>query len=132
MLHDCGKVLVLKALDRLEEDGEEVPDTSELHDLMDALHADLGHRVLTSWNLPEAIARVAREHHQRNGQESDTMLSVQAANLITRKRGFHLIPDPEISVVEHPVIEDLGLSDMAVATLMIDMEDHLAEMKSLF
>ena len=46
--------------------------------------------------------------------------------------GFHLHPDPEASVVEHPVIEDLGLDDMAVATLMIDMEDHLEEMKRLF
>jgi HD-like signal output (HDOD) protein len=34
--------------------------------------------------------------------------------------------------VEDPVMEALGLNDLTVATMMVDMDDHLVEMKRLF
>ena len=133
LLHDCGKVLVLTAVDRLQERGEEIVPTRELLiELMDQLHAELGYRVLTDWKLPEEIADVALNHDQEEPGAGELVLCVQAANLITQKLGFHLDPDPSLSIVEDPVLEDLGLDDLTVATLMVDMEDHLMEMKRLF
>ena len=38
----------------------------------------------------------------------------------------------DLVLMEHMIIEDLGMSDLGIATLMIDMEDHLWEMKQLF
>lgn len=133
LLHDCGMVLVLTAVARLEETGVVSSPTRELLvELMDELHAELGHSVLTNWNLPEDIAKVAL-HHEEAADESDELtLSVQAADLITRKLGFHLNPDETVSVVEDPVMESLGMDDLTVATLMVDMEDHLLEMRKLF
>jgi len=133
LLHDCGKVLVLMAIDRIEQQPDQPTTTrAPLFELMNDLHAPLGARVLEEWKLPEEVVEVASRHHDRVDGGEDLVLSVQAANLITRKLGFHLEPDPEISIVEDRVIEELGLDDMAVATLMIDMEDHLEEMKRLF
>ena len=133
LLHDCGKVLVLMAIDRIEQEPEQPTTTrATLFELMNDLHATLGAEILEEWKLPEEVVDVARRHHDRVDAGEDMVLSVQAANLITRKLGFHLEPDPEISLVEDRVIEELGLDDMAVATLMIDMEDHLEEMKRLF
>jgi len=103
-----------------------------LIELMDELYADLGHRVLTEWNLPAEIAEIARTHEDEKQSTSEILLCVKAANLITRKLGFHLDPDPEMSVLEEPIMEELGLDDMAVAAMMVDMEDHLLEMKQLF
>ena len=133
LLHDCGKVLVLTAVAHLEAGGQDISPTRELFiELMDELHADLGFKVLTEWKLPEDIAEVALHHEEAVEGGDDLILSVQAANLITRKLGFHLDPDETTSVVDDPVMEGLGLDDLAVATLMVDMEDHLLEMKQLF
>ncbi|MEO7966274.1 MAG: HDOD domain-containing protein [Gemmatimonadaceae bacterium] len=133
LLHDCGKVLVLSVLDALEAKGEAVGVTDETRrELMSALHCRLGHRVLVSWNLPDDVASVALRHHEKAGPGDGLLLVVQAANLITRRLGFHPEPDPNLRVVTDPSIEELGMTDMQVATLMIDMEDHLAEMQRLF
>ena len=133
LLHDCGKVLVLRAVDHLEEEVLDYPVTEDLvRELMEVLHAELGHRVLTDWNLPEEVCEVALNHGRRGAKGDDLMLCVKAANLITRRLGFHLDPDPELTVAEDPIIEDLGLDDLTIATLMVDMEDHLSEMKNLF
>lgn len=133
LLHDCGKVLVLAALDVLHERGHVARlSVGAVHELMRALHCPLGHRVLTAWRLPADVADVALKHHDRTGAQDGLVLAVQAANLITRRLGFHLEPDATISVVEDPVIEELGLSDLQVATLMVEMEIHLDEMRQLF
>ena len=133
LLHDCGKVLVLTCVDKLEADGFEFTPTRDLLlELMAGLHCQLGCHLLTSWNIPSELADVARDHQTRIPEASDLLLCVQAANLITRKLGFHLTPDPNLALTERPIIEDLGLDDMTLATLMIDMEDHLEEMKQLF
>lgn len=134
LLHDSGKVLVLTAVNKLEKHGFAEPPTKDvLIELMDELHAELGYGVLTDWNLPEDIAEIARSHEGADAEAADSLLAcVNAANLITRKLGYHLNPDPEISVIEDPIIENLGLDDMTVASMMVDMEDHLLEMKQLF
>ena len=133
LLHDCGKVLVLSALDAIEEEGDGPALSNEaVRELMNGLHCELGHRVLQAWKLPDDVAQVALKHHQRACAGEELLLAVQAANLITRRLGFHLEPDPNLSVVDDAVVEELGMSDMQVATLMVDMESHLAEMKQLF
>ncbi len=133
LLHDCGKVLVLTALDAItsSRDTGAVSDETR-RELMNALHCELGHRVLVAWKLPDDVAQAALLHHETARAGQDLILTVQAANLITRRLGFHLEPDPTLSVLEDPVIEELGLTDLQVASLMIDMEDHLTEMKQLF
>lgn len=133
LLHDCGKVLVLSALDAIEESGSVQPVTDgAMRELMNALHCELGHRVLKSWNLPDDVAQVALLHHEKARAGQELILAVQAANLITRRLGFHLEPDPTLTVVDDPIIEELGLTDIQVATLMVDMEMHLEEMRQLF
>ncbi len=133
LLHDCGKVLVLSCVDKMENDGPGFTLSRELIlELMDDLHCELGCHLLVSWNIPGELATVARDHQIRIPGASDLLLCVQAANMITRKMGFHLSPDPELNLTGRPIIEDLGINDIELATLMIDMEDHLEEMKSLF
>jgi putative nucleotidyltransferase with HDIG domain len=133
LLHDSGKVLVLTAVNKLEEHGFAEPPTRDvLIELMDELHAELGSRILTEWNLPTDLADVARLHEDDAPVTDQLLACVKAANLITRKLGYHLDPDPEMSVIEDPIIENLGLDDITVASMMVDMEDHLLEMKQLF
>jgi len=133
LMHDSGKVLVLTAVEKLEKHGfAEAPTRSTLIELMDGLHAELGQRVLTEWKLPDDVAQIAKTHEDEERSTDPLLLCVKAANLITRKLGFHLDPDPEMSVIEDPIMDDLGLDDMTIASMMVEMEDHLLEMKQLF
>ena len=133
LLHDCGKILVLVALDRVEEEGLGFEPSRDLMiELMNELHGELGRGVLARWNLPDELAQVAASHDSYVEDADALLLSVQAANMITKKLGFHLEPDDTITLVGHPVMADLGLDDLTIATLMIDMEDHLAEMRAMF
>lgn len=133
LLHDCGKVIVLSAIDGLEGGALEVAPTRDVVvELMSQLHLNFGHHLLSTWNIESELAEIARNHEVRQTEATDLLLSVQAANLVTKKLGFHLEPDPDLILTEHMIIEDLGLADITLAELMIDMEDHLAEMKGLF
>lgn len=54
LLHDTGKLLVLKGVDVLQRKGAGTSLTPPvLDDLLDLLHTELGHRTLTRWKLPE-------------------------------------------------------------------------------
>lgn len=50
---------------------------------------------------------------------------MQGANLVARKLGFHPEPDPELPLVQEPAIDALGLGDVVLATMMVDLEDEL-------
>ena len=135
LLHDCGNLLVLRALDHLEETGElELAPTDALRrEMMERLHCELGHSALVAWNLPEPLPTLVLRHEDPPEAGDDPLLScLQAADLITRKLGFDLAPLPELSLLQEPAIENLSIDDVGLATLMVDMEDYLEELRSVF
>jgi hypothetical protein len=46
--------------------------------------------------------------------------------------GFHLKPDADLDLVGLPAVEYLNLGDMELATMMVDLEDEIAEVNRLF
>jgi len=133
LLHDVGKLLVLKGVDFLEESPETVNITpSVLAELMTDLHAELGQRVLMEWNLPEPITQVALRHHEEQpGTEEALLIRVQAANAIARSVAAHPDPQPDLRLSEVAAVEQLGLSDVELGALLVDLEDELGEAKQL-
>jgi len=133
LLHDSGKLLVLKAIDYLECKGRTLDVTDIVMDeLMDVLHTELGHHTLVAWRLPEPICEVALRHHDENvGLEKPLVLRVQAADAISRKLGEHPKPDPEMDLLDLACIQRLNVSDIELASLMVDLEDEVAEIKTL-
>jgi HD-like signal output (HDOD) protein len=134
LLHDVGKLMVLKALDQIEAKDRHVPFTPVVvRELMTLLHTQLGHDVLVSWKIPEPICRVALHHHDDRVEPDDALvLRVMAANSIARKLGASENPDPGLDLFEDPAIEALHLGDLELATLMVDVEDEIAQVRSLF
>jgi HD-like signal output (HDOD) protein len=134
LLHDVGKLLVMKALDQIEEQRPEEAVTAKVaEELMSLLHAQLGHSVLVSWKIPAPVARVALHHHDANPSPDDVLLlRVQAANAISRKLGFHTHPDPDLDLLDEPAIEHLRIGDLELATLMVDVEDEIGQVRSMF
>jgi hypothetical protein len=81
---------------------------------------------------PEPICRVALEHEQPADGRDELLLAVQVADLMAQKLGFHLDPRPELVLMNEPAVELTGLKDLELATLMVDVEDELAEIRKLF
>jgi HD-like signal output (HDOD) protein len=133
LLHDTGRLLVLAAADHLEREGS-VPALTRplLIELMEPLHCKLGHQTLNAWNLPEPICRVALQHEEAAVPGDELLLCVQVADLMAQKLGFHLDPLPELVLMNEPAVEILGLKDLELATLMVDLEDELQEIRRLF
>jgi HD-like signal output (HDOD) protein len=134
LLHDTGKLLVLRGVDYLES-SRQIPPAGPalLAELMEVLHTSLGYRVLKEWRIPEPICQVALHHHDADLSGADgLLLRVMAANAISRKLGAHPDPNPELRLQEVPAIERLGLGDLELATIQVDLEDALEQARELF
>ncbi|MFN0182042.1 MAG: HDOD domain-containing protein [Gemmatimonadales bacterium] len=133
LLHDMGKLLVLKGVDHLEQAGATALTPAVLDELINILHAELGHQSLASWRISEPICQVALRHHKRLPATSEPLLlRVQAANAIAKKLGAHPKPEPELNLLDVPAVERLNLGDLEVASLLVDVEDELIQVRSLF
>jgi hypothetical protein len=79
------------------------------------------------------FCRVALHHHDENPDVRDLLLiRVQAANAIARKLGAHLHPEPDLDLLDVPAIERLNLTDLELATLIVDVEDEFERVRQLF
>jgi HD-like signal output (HDOD) protein len=132
LLHDTGRLLVLKAIDKLESELDAPPTRPVVDELMDMLHPRLGHAALSRWQIPESIARIALHHEEPPREGDPLLLCIQAADLVTAKLGFNLTPAPEIDLLQEDSVARLELSDIEIATLMVDLEDELEEIRKLF
>ena len=132
LLHDAGRLLTLRAVDYLEQQGHAQVTLAVVEDLMDLLHAELGTQVLESWKLPEPVCRVARQHHDPAAAATDLLVArVQAGCAVARKVGAHTHPDPHLRLLELPCVDRLKLGDLELASLMVDLEDEVAEIRRL-
>lgn len=133
LLHDVGKLLVLKAIDHLEHRQPGFELTPDLEsELLSVLHPQVGHHVLQQWRLPEPICRAALRHHQLDlGADEGLVVRVQAANALARKLTDERTPGPVCPLEEVPAIQRLNLADMDLACLLVDLEDELVRVRQL-
>jgi len=126
LLHDVGKLYVLKVVDDMKASGEikKLPSDKVIDELMQQLHTDQGYTIMTNWNLPEKYCRVARDHHltELNGNNLLLVL-VRMANQVCHKMGIGLIEDPSIVLMETPEAAQLQLSEMVLARMEVRLED---------
>lgn len=129
LLHDVGKLLVLKAIiSVMEKDKDTIRLTKIVADeFLDALHTEYGARLLRKWNLPEIYCEVCQEHHQARYDTSNILLvAVRLANSACSKLGFGVREDREIQLETSLEASVLGLSDITLAELEIALEDYIA------
>lgn len=69
LLHDIGKVILRQMLDRAPPVNYD-PEHDE--EILASLHAEIGHHVCQRWDLPLAVAEVAKRHHDFDTSGRDT------------------------------------------------------------
>jgi HD-like signal output (HDOD) protein len=126
LLHDVGKLFILKVIDDMRASGEikNPPSDTVMHEVMQSLHTEQGHLLLKHWHLPEKYCRVAREHHAEYFDYTDLLLVVvRLANHMCHKMGIGLYDDPSIVLMETPEANQLQLSEVDLARLEVRLED---------
>jgi HD-like signal output (HDOD) protein len=126
LLHDIGKLAIVKALDELLQRPSSAVVLPELLivELLGTLHEDVGYRLMHTWCLPEAYCSIAVNHHRSDFDGSDALLSlVRLSNLACRKAGKSVNPDPTFSLYTTPEAHFLGVKEIALAELEIVIED---------
>lgn len=126
LLHDIGKLAILKVLDDIHINKETTAAFSEtlINEVMDRMHEEVGLKLMQSWSLPESYGNIALNHHREDFDNNDILLIiVRLANLACKKAGKDLIPDPSISLLAAPEAHCLGLKEITLAELEILIED---------
>jgi len=126
LLHDVGKLFVLKAIDdmRISGDIEHRPSNMLIDEAMEKLHTEQGNLLLNNWNLPEKYCLIARDHHKEDFDCNDHLLVlVRLANHMCHKKGIGLVEDPSIVLMATPESHQLQLSEVDLARLEVLLED---------
>ncbi|MHC4446006.1 MAG: HDOD domain-containing protein [Planctomycetota bacterium] len=129
LLHDVGKLLILKVVEDIRRSGKLGFEPSEafVYDVMSRVHTAQGYSLLQNWNLPEKYCVVARDH---DAEEVDTenvlLLMVRLANKTCHKLGIGLFEDSSILLTSMPEAQILNLTEVDAANLEIALEDSYA------
>jgi len=126
LLHDVGKLYVLKVVDDMKASAEieALPSDTVINEVMQQLHTEHGYCLMVHWNLPEKYCQIARDHHLANLDGNNFVLVlVRLANQMCHKMGIGLIEDPMIVMMETPEAVQLQLSEVDLARLEVRLED---------
>lgn len=126
LLHDIGKLAIVKALDELLQASPSsgVLNETLIGEILAAMHEDVGYRLMHSWSLPDVYCSIAVNHHRDEFDGSDVLLSlVRLTNLACRKTGKSLNPDPVLSLCTTPEAHFLRVKEIVLAELEIVIED---------
>jgi putative nucleotidyltransferase with HDIG domain len=128
LVHDIGKLFLLRVMDEMSrsapKDGAISPEL--MRDVVDQAHTEVGHRLLSSWHLPEVYQTIVRDHHVESPDPANVpLLIVRLANLACNKVGIGLRPNPSTVLGATPEASVLGISEIGLAELEIVLEDSL-------
>lgn len=127
LLHDVGSLMLLRVLENLrgKKQGQQIPESLIL-EVITALHADQGARLIRHWALPDSYAEVAASHHAMEVDTTDTVgMLVRLADQTCHKIGMSLTPDSSIRLSTLPECNALRVKEIALAELEIAIEDGI-------
>lgn len=126
LLHDVGKLYLLKALERLNSKGVAQAALEEelLMTIFDELHVEQGCRIMQHWNLPQIYYDVVANHHDDNFDTTDTLLTiVRLVNTACKVKGIGLVTDATIDLGQLPETAILQLANDEIDDLFDAIED---------
>jgi len=105
LLHDIGKLYLLKALERLNRAGmaQAALERDLLLEIFAELHVEQGCRVMQHWNMPRIYYNVVANHQEPNFDTSDTVLTVvRVVNAACKFKGIGISHEPAIDLQALP------------------------------
>lgn len=120
LLHDVGKLYLLKAIERLNKAGviSSMFDDDLINEIFDAMHVEQGYRLMQHWNFPAMYCDVIRDHHNEQWDPVNKMLAiVRFVNLTCHRVGLGLIHEPELALQMTLEAEVLDIGELQIAEL---------------
>jgi HD-like signal output (HDOD) protein len=128
LLHDLGKTAILAVLPAPVA-GEPWPP----EEVLQALHCEAARLLLRGWNLPVDIEAAVVHHHDpaAAGPHARLAAIVGVADRICHRVGVAPFAHPVLEETEDPAVRILGLSEIALADLEVELEDRVAELDAV-
>lgn len=130
LLHDVGKLLLVRVCDDLKERGiitQDVPD-AVVREILEAGHCRHGEALLQHWGLPSVYRKIVREHHGKEIDEHDTLLLiVRLSNIACRSLGIGLESESSLNMSATEEAHLLDVDDILLAELSIMLEDSFLQ-----
>ena len=126
LLHDVGKLYLLKALERLNSMGVAQAALEEdlLLEIFAELHVEQGCRLMEHWNMPKVYYNVVANHHDDNFDNSDTILTlVRLVNTACKVKGIGVVHRPDINMLAEPETSLLQLTQDELDDLYEILDD---------
>jgi len=132
LLHDIGKLLLLRAVEQLLL-SKKIPAEISLvliYDFIDTFHPSVGEKLMKTMNMPEEYIEVVARHHAQDLVPENVMMNVvRLANLTSHKIGCGPKNTPELMLSTTPEAMNLMAKDILLAKLQIELEEHLTPLE---
>lgn len=126
LLHDVGKLYLLKAIERLVNAGviSSMFDDDLILEIFEAMHVEQGYRLMQHWNFPAMYGDVIRYHHAEQWDTVNKMLAiVRFVNLACHRLGLGLKHEPDLALVATREAAVLDLGEFQIAELLELLEE---------
>ena len=120
LLHDVGKLYLLKAIERLNKAGviSTMFDNELVLEIFEAMHVEQGHRLMQHWNFPAMYCDVVRDHHNEQWDPVNKMLAiVRFVNQACHRVGLGLKHEPDLALQMTLEAEVLDIGELQIAEL---------------
>lgn len=119
LLHDIGKLYLLKALERVSSTTSGILFEKEaVHDIFSDLHVEFGDRIMECWKIPPIYRNIVANHHAEQYDSDNVLLAiVRLVNLNSKKFNVSHYPTKTQSSEMEPGFSTLQLKDSHITAL---------------
>jgi HD-like signal output (HDOD) protein len=127
LLHDIGKLLLLRIVEDLQHDEsiEVNVSGSVVQDILEAMHTAQGEILMRHLNMPESYCQVVARHHDPTLSEKSLLVNlIRLVNLTCHKLGIGLKSDPGLMLSTTPEAINVMAADLILAELQVKLEEY--------
>jgi len=122
LIHDIGKVPLVQGITKLQSLGEESVKDLDMPTIMAILqeaHDGLGGTLLKGWDFPDEMVRITQlhEHPTLSENTEKSLLIIHLSNMLTRKIGYSLFPEPDMDLANLPSARFLNIDGETLEAL---------------
>lgn len=138
LLHDIGKILLLKAepveYPKICENMSEGEMLAEEERVFGLTHAEIGAYVTNKWQLPDVVCGVIMHHHSPRNATVSTVIThiVNVADHLANMNGYGVRLDDEQELLCSQSVSFLNLNAAQLVTAWENIEDSLGEVLATF
>jgi len=126
LLHDVGKLYLLKSVERLVNAGviSSMLDEELILEIFTIMHVEQGFRLMKHWNFPAMYCDVIKDHQAEEWDTVNKMLAiVRFVNLACHRVGLGLKHEPDLDLSATREAEVLDIGEFQIAELLALLEE---------